>query len=162
MLFHYIPLWDDSVVCLHCFSYCHITHPILMFKSHLRNGSRLYFNANLWIRCWKCCFTFAMLHNACAVRDELVVGLSSLPYITFSISQVYVLTILHETMLILFSRISEGSAIIWEISFIPFCRGLLPLVAEILVIFRASKQYHAEHKLQLTSASFCPRTSHAP
>lgn len=56
------------------------------------------------------------------------------PYLT----QVDVLTILHETMLILFSRISQGSAIVWEISFIPFCRELLPLVAEILVMFRAS------------------------
>ena len=90
-----------------------------------------------------------MLHSAYAVIDESVVGLGSLPYITFfSRSQVDVLTILHETMLMLFDRTSQGSAIVWEISFLPFCRGLLPLVAEMLVIFRASKQHHAEHKLQ--------------
>ena len=89
-----------------------------------------------------------MLQSACAVIDELVVGLGSLPYITFSRSQAEVLTVLHKTMLMLFSRISQGSAIVWEMSFLPFCRGLLPLVAEMLVIFRASKQHHAEHKLQ--------------
>lgn len=132
-----------------------------MFRSHLQNGNRLNFNAYLWIRCWECWFAFDMLHSACAAIDELVVGLGSLPYFTFSRSQADVLTILHETMLMLFSRISQGSAIIWEISFLPFCRGLLPLVAEMLVIFRASRQHHAEHKLQWTSAVFCPSISHA-
>lgn len=144
-------------------SYCHFTHPVLMFKSHLRNGKRLYFNAYLWIRCWKCWFTFDMLQSAYAVTEALDVGLASPLYITFSRPQVDVLSILHETTSMPFSRNSQGSVmIIWETTFLLLCRGLLPLVAETLVIFRSSKQHHTEHKLQWTSASFCPSVSHAP
>lgn len=91
-----------------------------MFKSHLRNGNRLYFHAYLWRRCWKHWFTFDMQHSAYAVTDELAVGLGSLPCITFSRSQVDVLTILHETMLMLFSRISVRSS--GRSVFSPFAR----------------------------------------
>lgn len=153
---------DDSVGCLCYASYCHFTHTILMLKSHLRNGNRLCFYAYLWIRCWKGWFTFDTLQSTYAVTEELDVGLGSPLYITFSRPQVDVLSILHETTSMPFSRNSQGSVmIIRETTFLLICRGLLPLVAETLVIFSSSKQHHAEHKLQWTSASFCPSISQA-
>lgn len=154
LVFHYEPL----LMTVWFVSYCHITHPVLMFKSHLRNDNRLYVIAYLWARFRSVDLWYAAQCLRCNRWIRCGTRFTT-QHCFFHISGRW-------THHLAWNHVNapqqdfQGSAVVWEMSFLPFGRGLLPLVAEMLVVCRASKQHHAEHKLQRTSASCCPRISH--